>query len=730
MSTLVDVLVPWLHRVQWKRGYRAAAAIGSAILVTHLLGLPALAAAAALGAYNPLVVDNGGPYRTRLASMLTATVGGALVYIAGALVPQRLVALLIATMFVAFAITFARVLSQPFASSSVVVLVVYFAGLGGSIHTPREASLIALLIFAGGIWSITLSLGFWPLDPFRPARLSVASCYRWMSQFTAGLDQEAGLEVESADPGFEWRRQQRIRIEQARAALGATAARAPSRTIRSRNLTVLLETSDMLLARTMRLAEFHATASRLELEASRQLAGDISHWLARAENVIADALEQRPPAAAASFSRDGSHRLEFVTRRQQLLLQRKGVADDPLYLHLLREERDALLELEIAFDAVRALWTGTETPSSNYASTVASELPPGWLEAAKTNWTMKSAAFRHALRMMVVGGVDVVAMHLLTINHGFWLPMTSIILLQPFSAGTVRKSVQRVAGTVAGGILAALLALTVTNPAAMLIVVTLLAALAVATFAVDYAVFCFFLTPTFVLLNLPHARDWQFALVRIGTTFAGATIAVLAMRLLWPERADVELAGLLRRGSDAAAQYLQAMLDFWQLAPATRKDAERTLLTPARRACGLASNDAEEAVDRVMQEPTLGRASTAETMLRNEALTFITYLRRLTQSITTLALVGVDTSATRLRLQPVAASLARVAKGSAAPSARATAETPAWHIDVAEEQMQRIERQTAVLERAAGALWHAASLEPLAPPQQQQHDSRNDQRSA
>jgi hypothetical protein len=107
-------------------------------------------------------------------------------------------------------------------------------------------------------------------------------------------------------------------------------------------------------------------------------------------------------------------------------------------------------------------------------------------------------------------------------------------------------------------------------------------------------------------------------------------------------------------------------------------------------------------------------------MLRNEALTFITYLRRLTQSITTLALVGVDTPEFRLRLEPVATRLAEMAKGSAAPveAAPPTTSEPR-QIDVAEEQMQRIERQTAVLERAAAALWSSPPLQPLATPQQQ-----------
>ncbi len=310
---------------------------------------------------------------------------------------------------------------------------------------------------------------------------------------------------------------------------------------------------------------------------------------------------------------------------------------------------------------------------------------------------------RHALRVSVVGVVDVIVMRLIHVNHGFWLPMTSIILLQPYSAGTNRKSVQRVSGTIAGGFLAAVLAAAIPSSAWMTPVITSLAALTVATFAVDYAVYCFFLTPTFVLMSLPHPHDWRYALVRIGTTVAGALIAVTAMRLLWPERAEAELGTLLRRGAAADAAYLRALLRFWQ--SPQRRLAEREILAPARRACGLASNDAEEAVDRVMQEPQFGRIADNETRLRNDALTFATYLRRLTQSITTLAVLGRDTPLTHSRLESVAMRMERLAHGSAGLSA--PPENPAAGlalVNLAEEQMQRVERQVGILERAGTLL--------------------------
>ena len=123
-------------------------------------------------------------------------------------------------------------------------------------------------------------------------------------------------------------------------------------------------------------------------------------------------------------------------------------------------------------------------------------------------------------------------------------------------------------------------------------------------------------------MSLPHLQDWHFAGVRMGTTLLGAVVAVVAMRVLWPEHEQIELGKLLARGAAADAAYVRAMLRYWETGAAMGTVAEREVLAPARRSCGLSINDAEETLDRLMLEPRVGRASRWE-----EALTFVTFLR-------------------------------------------------------------------------------------------------------
>jgi uncharacterized membrane protein YccC len=469
---------------------------------------------------------------------------------------------------------------------------------------------------------------------------------------------------------------------------------------------VLLETADMLFATTMRWTEMGEGAAD---EASQTALAEALHWLSGAERAVADGLRQRPRDGGSSFAPEGSHSLEYVRGRAALIDGLRGAAGSVL-AHLAADQRDSLQNVEIAFESVRAVWSGVEFRAmANRWSLLASrddgsEAKTGWMDALRANWTWESVMMRHALRMAFVGGLDVVLIRAMNLQHGFWLAMTSIIVLQPYGSGTLRRSVQRVGGTIAGGVLAAVLAAWVHSEAGIIAVITVTSVFTLATYAVDYAWYCFFLTPTFVLMSLPHLRDWHFAGVRMETTVLGALVAVLAMRLLWPEREQIELGRLLARGAAADAAYVKAMVQFWGVDAAERAMAEREVLAPARRSCGLAINDAEETLDRLMMEPRVGRGARWE-----EALTFATYLRRLTRAVTTLAVVGTGSGLAVERMEIVANRLEGVSSallsGAVSRPSQvdgASAATDAGSVE--EQQMRRMERQVGVLERTAAEL--------------------------
>ena len=690
-----------LAKMQWRRGLRAALAVGVAMFVCYLFHKPM--GWAALGGFQVIVVDNGGPYRSRLANILTILVGGSLGVFLGLLAGVNLPTAAAATLLFCFAFTLARVMSQPFASSSVTVIVSFIVAIGTPPHTLAYSNESTLYFTLGGLWAASLCLVLWPADPFRPARLAVANVYASLADLIRLLPSTTTADGRRAfnDSLAKFR----LHTETAQQTLAATPARMTSRTIRARNLTVLIENADLLLARLLRLAELGAHDPRNPLP-------EIAGWLTASLEPVEPALRQRPRDRGASFAPTGF----LYTNLQRTLPRLEAALVTPTEpsIHLVAALRDTLLYFETSYEAIRAIWTGIEPRRSPISllntPTFTSLHPPlQWFDALRANLTLRSVMFRHSLRLAFVVALDVLIagflrFHHQPITHSYWIGMTSLIVLQPYTGETVRRSGERVLGTVAGAALASLLAVFIHTELSLVLVVSIGAFFTLALYAVDYAWFCFFLTPTIVLMVLPHLRDWHFAALRMGMTCVGALTAVLAMLFLWPEFESLQLPRLLARCAAANAAYLRAMIAYWQTAISpespTRIQAERTLLAPARRLCGLAVNQAEETLDHALLEPNLPLIATRDraAQLNRSALTFTTFLRRLTQTITTVAAIGTPSPSTVDNVSVLAARLDAVAKAleSHTLPAPATATSPS-----PDDQLVRIERQVSVLERTA-----------------------------
>ena len=752
-----------LKRLHWMRGLRAGLAVASAMLVCHVFrdSIGWAAGWAALGGFEAILVDNGGPYRSRFITISTLLLGGSLACVAGALsyagTPETAVLLsVLVTAAFCFLITFGRVVAQPVASTSVIILVIYFAAWGSGTHSLRLALAHAAAFALGGVWAAVLSLVLWPVDPFRPARTAVSRCYEQLAEFTARIaptERGSGERELARSRAFGLQRRLRAQMELARTALTVTAARAPSRTVRARNLTVLLETVDMLLVVTMRMTELalgiEATGtseiSRREVDSLREF----TRWLSEAEESIAAGLQRRPAAEVSGCPPRRPAEAERVAREEDSTKLETGAR--ALLVHLAAAEVDGWDNVQIACEAIDAVWSGIEVRSIRLNAAMRAALrsqgdsapkPPVnvWMDAIRANWTVDSVMMRHALRMTMVGAADVLLLRVLHLSHGFWLGMTSIIVLQPYPSHTLKRSVERVGGTIAGGILAAVLAAAIPSQIGIVAVVTATSVLTLATYSVDYAWYGFFLTPTFVLLSLPHLRDWKYSGVRMLTTLLGALVSVAAMRALWPEREHLALGKLLARAADADAAYLRATLRYWDVLRVNsaksdaarleqRRLAEREVLAPARRAGGLASNDAEESLDRLMQEPGLAslvgssRSRDVSNLAQDHALTFVTYLRRLRQSATTLAVVAKWDAAIVSELRQFAGRLDAVGAGLRSggmylPTDSVAAEgapegdggpDSEMESDIALHQLRRMRRQVGILERAAVGLLEADS---------------------
>jgi uncharacterized membrane protein YccC len=377
-------------------------------------------------------------------------------------------------------------------------------------------------------------------------------------------------------------------------------------------------------------------------------------------------------------------------------------------------ESAALLRLGKAPEGVFRRSAAASVGHFGYVYERLGELRQGWAleqitDKLRANFTRKSLILRHAARVALVCGMDAALILLLNIDHGYWLLLTSLIVLQPHVSGTLRRGKERIGGTVGGGILAAVLAAVLHSQLATAAALFPLALLALAILPVNYALFAFFLTPTFVLAWLPYSGDWQLALVRTGNTIAGAVISVAAMLFLFPAYERDRAHEFLRASLAADRRYLAQLAEVWK----TGRTRSSQLLANGRRGAGLAHNDTEESLERLLAESWPRRRPFAQF-----AAAFVTYLRRFAQSVTTLAVLEgegewKESRTVQGRLELLDQRMAWLEEQTG-PQARPSpwpqpgttemqaAIPPQDH--PGERQMEQLERQTEILHRQLSSL--------------------------
>ena len=315
---------------------------------------------------------------------------------------------------------------------------------------------------------------------------------------------------------------------------------------------------------------------------------------------------------------------------------------------------------------------------------------------ANLNW--ESLAFRHALRAAVTTAPAIVYTLVWFNPYDHWLTITIVATMQPYFGSTFTRALERVGGTILGGILAAAIGLIVTSKLGIAMTMFPLAILAFAIRSVSLGLFLAALTPMIVLLvelGQPGTSEWMIAFTRALLTLAGGLTAIAGCYFLWPSweprRLDVEL----RNAITAHAAYAEALLAFFL------RETDRSRLDEARRAAGLATNNVEASVSRALLEPGSGGHDKLETAMVIDAA-----LRRLAGRLSAMQLDPALANACPAEFWQawrgwIGGAMRSVAAGSGAIPPRPEFATGR---DVAEPQDEALGRIARQIELMAGTL--------------------------
>ncbi len=220
----------------------------------------------------------------------------------------------------------------------------------------------------------------------------------------------------------------------------------------------------------------------------------------------------------------------------------------------------------------------------------------------RANLTLRSSAFRHAIRLGVALALATAISHLFLTSEerGYWIVLTALLVLKPDFTATFARGVARTLGTMLGAVLTTLLvSLLVPNNTILVILDGIMAFLAFSVLFANYAIFSVFITTeTVLLLTFVIPGPLMTTAYRAVDTAIGGILALL-IYALWPTWERAQVMPNIAKRIEAIREYFVAVMK-----PYTQPGAYDTLALHNRlMEARLARSNAEASVERSLQEP-------------------------------------------------------------------------------------------------------------------------------
>ena len=654
-------------------GLRAGVACAVPVFIAEASHNPDLSWAA-IAAFWICLADPGGAMQTRFTALSILAILGALSCAVAIWATALSIWLAVSLGFLwSLAGSLARIYGEAPAKVGQFVLVAFLVAIGNFDGRSIEPVAGALLYLAGASWALILTLVLWRIHPHGPSRRALAAVYDALAGFATALAQLRRTTKLDGDPWGAMARDHRRRIREALDFARATVARIgrtrQGRSRRADQQLALLEDADQIFAALIALSDL------LERDQGRargpafdpSLANGLDRLPALLETLSAAILagdkSLAPPldaklrdisrAATEAGSIEGPNSAD---RSSRFALHRHVI--ETVYLYISSAAAAAAGSMQ------RTSLGSVLEPLPDKRGNLREEL----LAPLFQNLTAKSVPLQHALRLAVAASIALLITFEFELGHGYWLTMTTVLILQPYAATTWQLSLKRMVGSVLGGVLAAALGIVFHTPLAIALVTFPITIATMIFRTVDYGLYVLFLTPQFVLISAlaePGTGDLGLSWLRAVNSVLGGFLALAAGTLLWPGRElrhlPTELAKAISANRDYASRILAAQ-------PQSRA------VDAARRLAGLASNNAEASVQRLLSEPA------GDPIMLEAAITTVTSLRRVAGAMTMIWLlrkrsaISRDNSAFRLFAEWIGDALQSMADAAGAKTAPAALE--------------------------------------------------------
>jgi uncharacterized membrane protein YccC len=577
---LADLLVFDARRLGWRLAIRTVIGLLAPLALARLLNIPALSwvgIGAFLVAFGDSTDDGDRQQPLRL---VVGTVLGGLAVASGVLCGSALLMAVLGMFFWGGVAGLIGAYGNAFATMGLPIALAYVElGLPTRDHSLAEAAALGTLFVLGGGLAMICTWLVRIVGPYAPLRQKTADCFRTLATYlhvVGGASGDGPPDLMSSETPV------RATIAEARRVAAELRRSQHAWSGVAQRSVVLIELADRLFSLGSALREAceaevdqHVTRTApfaLFADAALQLAGalcspakaqGLSEALAELDRVAADA--QRTIAPATRF----------------------GVAD-------INRRMAADLSRAIRIVAGDAMPEGApELPVASAARGLSQSLAP--LAACLDH---NSVVGRHALRFGVVAAASVVVFWAFPPPFGYWIPLTVTVVLKPYAGVTLARTVQRIAGTVAGIVVGSAIMPLVTDPATALAAMAFAFFWMMATLPFNYFLAILFLSAGLIPFEhfLTPDLEKNVALLRLAATGIGAALAMVGGHVLWPTFESKSLPVLLRSSILSMAAYAERVLSGAN-GPAKTRSVEAM-----RRQAGLDISNLRASIQRSVSE--------------------------------------------------------------------------------------------------------------------------------
>lgn len=509
---------------------------------------------ACLSAQAIALVDVRGEYSLRLALMLSLAAVLTASTLLGIMGSASLLLALLGGVIITAAGGMWRHLSSDYGPGlAVSSAMMFFIASGHPVEPGHHPVLVTLM---GALFGLLLQVSHWPFRPQHPLRLTVAESWCALADLLEALAPDTPQRARTISD-------KEVAL---RSVLNQTTASLTHAGRHATRVLPLLESLNLSAARLgMRALVFNTALEHIrhvkgwrELEPSAVPA--LQSLTQTARSIALAVVSRQPQHMATVHVRAGRLRNLLTVLESQITAQ--------------LEDADAAAQLTEILRGISSLIPGivdtlrSATDRAGERSAFSLELldagnltlrPLGAI--LNLSRRVEPALVHHSVRVMLLVLMGMLVFKLTGLPHGYWLPFTMVVVLQPDFGATRQKAAERMVGTLIGGALASSL-LWVHPPQAVIFPGI---ALSVALFAFfvrrNYGLAVIFVTFMVVLLTeAQRPVTFGFTVERMGCTLAGGLLALGAAYLFWPVWERGRFAGIMGQALHANAAYLRRIM--------------------------------------------------------------------------------------------------------------------------------------------------------------------------